>query len=164
MAVATKLTKTLQKKICEGVLAGNYPVTAAKAAGISHQTYYNWMERGKSGEEPFDAFAEAVEHAEAVAEREMVEIVREAASTKQWAAAMTWLERRHSDRWSRHDMIRQEHSGPGGSPLPATISVPPKLRDALVTIAHDILGNDRGSTNTALAGDSNASRTSEDGK
>ncbi|GAI16875.1 unnamed protein product, partial [marine sediment metagenome] len=43
----------------------NYAVVARQAAGISEKTYYNWLVKGKRGEEPFLQFLQLTRQAEA---------------------------------------------------------------------------------------------------
>jgi hypothetical protein len=88
--------------ILESVAAGNYFETAAAAAGISRQTLSEWLQRGETGEQPFKVFADALKRAEARAEAEAVHNVRKAGlDPRFWAAEMTYLERRHPDRYAR---------------------------------------------------------------
>ena len=123
----TKLTPQIIDEIEYLVGGGNYISTACQAVGINHQTYYNWLERGEKGEEPYFAFVEALKRAEAKAEAARVarveaagiggNLMRKKTITKpdgtviedeqwsqpQWLADMTHLERRHPDRWGRKD-------------------------------------------------------------
>jgi len=95
------------QQFLEAIGDGNYIETAAKLAGLSKVTVYEWLKRGQAGEAAYVAFANAVERAEARAEAKMVANVRRASELPQfWAAAATHLERRHPDRWSK----RQEDS------------------------------------------------------
>ena len=93
------------QQFLEAVGEGNYIETAAKLAGITKQSVYEWIKRGQSGEpgtEAFRVFADAVEKAEARAEAKMLANVRRASELPQfWAAGMTVLERRHPDRWGK---------------------------------------------------------------
>ena len=92
---------TLQQFL-EAVGEGNYIETAAKLAGITKQSVYEWIKRGEAGERPFDTFADAVKEAEARAEAKMLANVRKASELPQfWAAGMTVLERRHPERWGK---------------------------------------------------------------
>ncbi|KKL63819.1 hypothetical protein LCGC14_2171240, partial [marine sediment metagenome] len=84
----------------------NYITTACQAVGISTPSYYEWLSKG---ERDFDggvdsiyaAFFNAIKRAEAQAELNMVDVVREAAVVKrEWLPAMTHLSRRHRERWS----------------------------------------------------------------
>lgn len=106
----TKLTPETQSRIVQAIRGGNYIEVAARYAGIDPVTFWNWMKRGETGEEPFLNFFNAIKDAEALSEAEAVAQVRLASrDPKNWAAGMTWLERRFQQRWSRTD--RQEHSG-----------------------------------------------------
>ena len=90
------------QQFLEAIGDGNYIETAAKLAGLSKVTVYEWLKRGQAGEAAYVAFANAVERAEARAEAKMVANVRRASELPQfWAAAATHLERRHPDRWSK---------------------------------------------------------------
>ena len=113
----TKCTATVTKAMADCIRKGNYISTACALAGVSYQSYSNWMERGGFDSEadtksPYVAFFEAVKKAESDAESEMVEAVRKAAGagSQHWAAAMTWLERRHPDRWGKRERQEVQHS------------------------------------------------------
>ena len=80
MARATKLTSKLQAAIVERVQAGNFPEVAAQCEGVSSTAFYEWMQRGRSGEEPFAEFAESITRARAEAEAKALREVREAHS------------------------------------------------------------------------------------
>jgi hypothetical protein len=81
---------------------GNYPEVAAELAGVSLRTLQNWIKRGEDGEAPFDAFMRAVKRASAMAEHvEMGKVRKAGADPRFWAASMTYLERRHPERWAR---------------------------------------------------------------
>ena len=81
---------------------GNYIETAADLAGITKKTIYEWLKRGDTGDEPYKSFRDAVKRAAARAEAAEVQKVRRAGEDPRfWAASMTYLERRHPDRWAR---------------------------------------------------------------
>jgi hypothetical protein len=129
----SKLTKERRDLFVTAIREGNYVETAAAVAGISKTSIYNWMARGreaKSGE--FFAFLEAVKEAEAFAERTAVGQVRRAGATdtRNWAAAMTFLERRFRDRWARPAQTTEPVGG-GRDILPPG---PPDLTDEPVVI------------------------------
>jgi hypothetical protein len=93
-------------KLLESLAAGNYLETAAHAAGLAPVTVYNWKKRGEAGEEPYATFVQAVKRAEADAEIEAIQRVRAAGKLPQfWAAEMTFLERRHPERWGRRTEV-----------------------------------------------------------
>ena len=110
----TKLTPELQAKLCEYLATGCYVCTACALVGISDQTLSNWKQRGAAGEEPYLGFVDAIKDAEARAEARAVALVQKA-MVDDWKAAMTWMERKFPDRWSRNE--RREISGPGGGPV-----------------------------------------------
>ena len=104
----TKLTPEVQERIVQVIRAGNYAEVAAQCAGIGEATFYRWLQRAE--EEPsgkYAEFREAIKKAEAEAHAEAVAQVRLAAR-ENWAAGMTWLERKYPSKWGRFD--RTEHS------------------------------------------------------
>lgn len=107
----TKLTPKVHECVVASIRAGAYAEQAAKAAGIAPSTYDDWIRRGEAGERPFSAFSEAIRAGEAEAEVAAVTILREAAQAGDWRAAAHYLERRHPERWGRHERQRAEHGG-----------------------------------------------------
>lgn len=122
----TKLNDDLKDQICKVVRAGNYIETAAAYAGLSKQTLYDWMKRGRREaeariegkpaqrrEEKYVRFLDAIEKALADSEIRDVAIVAKAA-TENWQAAAWKLERRNPGRWGR---VRHEITGKDGGPV-----------------------------------------------
>lgn len=98
------------QQLLQAVEDGNYIETAAELAGVAKQSVYNWIKRGEAGEEPYKAFMDAVKRAQARAEAAEVQKVRAAGKDPRfWAASMTFLERRHPDRWARRS---EDNSSP----------------------------------------------------
>lgn len=84
------------------ILDGNYVNVACELADISDETYRQWTKRAEAGETPFTALIGAVKRASAIAEMTEVGKVRKAGEDPRfWAASMTYLERRHPERWAR---------------------------------------------------------------
>jgi|ERR671915_865748 transposase len=85
---------------------GHYAKTAAETSGITEQTLYNWLKRGEDSERyPEHAtFLEAYRKAEATAEERAIKAIRDA-FPNDWRAAMTYLERRHPDRWAKRQNV-----------------------------------------------------------
>lgn len=82
--------------ILNALRVGNTRRASHQAAGVSHQTFYNWLEDG--------TFLEAVEHAEAEAElRFLGQVAKHAATSPQ--AAQWWLERRRPVDYRRTDGV-----------------------------------------------------------
>jgi hypothetical protein len=104
----TKCTPELTERICEYLASGCYVCTACQAVGISETTLGNWRARAAEGEEPYVTFVEATKEAEAKAELRALALVQKA-MPENWAAAMTWMERKFPARWSRGE--RREISG-----------------------------------------------------
>ncbi len=100
-----RCTADMTRKICETILKGNFPDTAALARGISVQTFNEWMTRGKLKEEPFASFLASVTRACATSESEMVDNIRigdeKGAGFGPAKAALELLGRRNPKRWSQ---------------------------------------------------------------
>lgn len=102
----TDLTPELQKVIVDAITRGNYAITAIRLAGITEPTYYDWLKRGAAGDEPYAAFAAAVEHAGAKAED--AAMLKSQSAAPGWQAHMTFLERRFHQRWGQKDALYDE--------------------------------------------------------
>lgn len=104
MGRKTKLTPALQDRICDFIRKGNYVQVACAACGVSEAAYYDWLQRGdeqqSDGGGIYAEFLEAIKATEAEAETMLLSMVVDAAP-KNWAAAMTVLERRHSAKWAQ---------------------------------------------------------------
>ena len=96
----TKCTPELTERICEYLASGCYVCTACQLVGIGTSTLQEWQTKGAAGEEPYAAFTAAIKEAEAKAEARAVALVQKA-MVDDWKAAMTWMERKFPDRWSR---------------------------------------------------------------
>jgi transposase len=104
---AKKLTPQRVKTILANIAAGGYILQSCIAAGVSARQYRRWLKRGEAEPDSVYAeFAELAERAQAIAEARLVRYVQVAAEDpKNWAAAMTLLERRHPERWGRRDRV-----------------------------------------------------------
>jgi hypothetical protein len=109
MASRNKFTPEIADTIIQHVRDGNYFQTAARAAGIHRDTLYSWLSAGAEGDPRYVEFHGRLREAEALAEIDAVAKVREA--KQGWQAHMTFLERRHSERWSRAERAGQEPRG-----------------------------------------------------
>lgn len=111
MAHPGKLTPERQKTLVDAIRHGHYYETACAYAGISYQTFRNWVqlsEHAKNGR--YFEFFEAITRAEAEAENRAVQLWQ-AAMEKDWRAAQMFLERRRPDRWGKQDKIGLMHEG-----------------------------------------------------
>jgi transposase len=88
-----------RERILELLRAGNYREPACTAAGVPRRTFYNWLVRGATGEEPYATFAREVAAAESAAEISALGNVRSAAE-KDWKADAWYLGRKHPERWA----------------------------------------------------------------
>ncbi len=109
----SKLTTELRKEICDLIGEGSYAVVAAQAVGIAESTYYLWKRRGQADLDAdettiYSEFSQSLKKAECEVEMKAVACVLDAAENGKWVAAMTFLERRWPQRWSRGE--RREHS------------------------------------------------------
>lgn len=108
MAAALLLSPQLADSLVEAIRAGVPIEVAARAAGVSHETIYEWIRSAQRGTwhagvavEPATlkiivAFAERVARAQAEREAEAVQRIREYTDVKgntDWRAEAWWLER-----------------------------------------------------------------------
>lgn len=114
----TKLTPELQAKIVSAIAAGNYMETAAAYAGISRDSLYEWLKRGRKErlrieagmpknrrETRYAEFSEAVEKSMAQAEVADIAVIGMAAASGQWQAAAWRLERKYPEKYGRRDRM-----------------------------------------------------------
>jgi len=125
----------LIEKLVQALKIGNHIHVACDFAGISPHTVSHWLRRGareqmraddekikmqwnrpryRRVEVPYVKFSREIQQALAFAEVRLATSVSKAAE-ENWIAAMTMLERRYPERWSR--MQRSEISGAGGGPV-----------------------------------------------
>ncbi len=103
----TSLTPEVQATILAAIEAGNFKATAAQLAGIHRDTLHGWEQRGAAGEEPFKAFSDALQRAEAIAETALLASIRGAQAAivgvsgpEPWQAKAWVMERRWPKRWA----------------------------------------------------------------
>jgi len=113
-AANSKRTPETIERICEALRAGNTRKASAHGAGISHETFYRWIEDPD--------VRERVQKAEAEAEKRAVRIIQDA-MPKTWQSAAWWLERRRPD-WR----LEAKHQDPDSQP--GVIEVPAEKPDA----------------------------------
>jgi len=108
----TKLTPEIQKVIVDAISAGGFIETAVTLAGVSKDTFYQWLKRGnreKSG--IYRDFTDSIKKALATAETHYMALIGRAAKT-QWQAAAWMLERRFRHNWAKSE---QSIKGPTSS-------------------------------------------------
>ncbi len=103
------LDDEMETRICNLIRAGNYIDTAARVAGVSKASLYEWFKRAHRGEQPFAKFLDAVERASSEAEASNVARIMLAA-TEHWQAAAWWLERTKPKKYGRKIEISEEEN------------------------------------------------------
>lgn len=121
----TKLTPQVHEKIVRAVRAGSFFSTACLHAGVSPETGWEWLRRGRGEDERrktplYAAFAEDIARANADAElRAQTQLV--VAGQQDWRANLAYLERRFPERWAlrRYEVQmaqNDEWEGPPATP------------------------------------------------
>ena len=100
-----KLTHEVQEALVKALRLGNFRGPAARFAGISSRTLYEWLKIGeKQHQGKFRVLLSAVRKAEADAEVAMVARLMEHAK-KDTRAVQFYLERKHAARWGKRDRV-----------------------------------------------------------
>jgi len=104
MARPTKLTKELQQQIGENVALGMTCALSAASAGITYQTFNDWLKKGKnskSGE--YFAFYNHIQKCNSDAALKCLQRLKEAVDAGDCRVAMWILERRFVKSYGRRD-------------------------------------------------------------
>lgn len=109
MGRPSKLNAELIINIQNWLRMGYFVEDAARMAGISKVTLYNWLSKGRDDrdagiESLHSDFLNSLEKARAEAEGIFLNSIKTAASRGQWQAAAWWLERSF-DKWSKPQRI-----------------------------------------------------------
>ncbi len=148
----TKLTAAIQSRIVSAILAGNYLCVAAKFAGIPAETLSRWLTRGEQKPNSvYGKFHQAVKDAEAQAEVRVVAKLNQHME-ESWQACMTYLERKHPDRWGRKSKVEVTQKPP--EPPPAQIDLSKLSNQELALL--DKLSREYGGQAIPTAGGENA--------
>lgn len=107
------LDQELIARIAQMIRAGNYVEVACAAAGVSRQTFYNWLAEGEADKAApiYKEFRDRIDAARAEGEARNVALIAKAAAAS-WQAAAWMLERQYPDRWARPSQ-RQDDSDAG---------------------------------------------------
>lgn len=97
MGRTSKRSPEREQAILNALRIGNTRRAAAAAGEVDQNTFYRWLEDG--------TFRDAVEKAEAEAERRFLGNVAKAAAGNNWQAAAWWLERRKHEDYARRDKV-----------------------------------------------------------
>ena len=93
----SKYTQEIVDRICYSLSQGNTRTTAAICAGISKETFYQYLNE-------FPDFSDAIKRAEEQAVEHYVNVIH-AASGQTWQAAAWYLERRRPADFSKQDKV-----------------------------------------------------------
>jgi hypothetical protein len=105
MARPTKLTHEIQQKIGDGVSLGLTYALAANSAGVTYQTFNQWMQRGKNSTSgKYFEFAQYIQKCNADAARALLECLNVAAKAGNCTVCMWILERRFPE-----DFVRRQY-------------------------------------------------------
>lgn len=108
MARPSKLTPELQQRLIQAISIGSSLASACAYAGVSYKVFREWMIRGeRESSGKYCEFREAVRHAEARTEIELVAAWRSHCKTN-WRACAEFLSRRFPDRWSPSHTVKLE--------------------------------------------------------
>lgn len=110
MARPTKLDAATTEKLVQAIRVGATYQLACKYAGITYQTFLNWMKRGEDQQSgAWRDFYDAMTHAEGQAAITWLAVIEKAAA-KDYRAAAWKLERRYPHEYGR-TVQETEHSG-----------------------------------------------------
>jgi len=102
----------VQQIIVNAIGLGASYSDAAQAAGVSYETFNEWMKAGanaKSGK--FLQFSEAVRKEEADAALRHLTVINNAAAKGDWKASLEWLRRRRRQEWGDTLHVDMEQKG-----------------------------------------------------
>ena len=106
-----KLTPETTKTICDKIQQGITAKEASITSGITEQTFYNWIQKGKEAKSgKYFEFFESIKKAEAELKASYEKIVKDAGE-KTWTAAAWYLERKYPDEYGKKADYKLEHTG-----------------------------------------------------
>lgn len=114
MGRPTACTEAVTEKVCQALAVGASDRDAAEFAGITADSFRNWLKRAEQGEEPFATFSAKVRQARAGLRVGLAAKVIQAAKADAKFAHKVLLTLPGTD-WGR--LERVEQSGPGGAPM-----------------------------------------------
>lgn len=107
MSRPSKLDERVAERIVQATRKGLPRRRAARLAGIHPATLFDWLARGRAGEQPYADFADRIKSAEIEGEESLVDLLREHA-VETWQAAAWLLERRFPARYSLKQRVSHE--------------------------------------------------------
>jgi len=105
----TLLTQNTQDIIVAAIEKGLYIESACALADVSKQTYYNWIERARKGEDPYIYLLDGIQKAEATHKERCLAHLEAAAKAgpQHWTAAAWQLERRYKAEYGQQMPAQQ---------------------------------------------------------
>jgi hypothetical protein len=116
----TRCTAQLQAQFCEALAECHTIKGACVAARISESTFYLWLAKGMTGEEPYLEFLELVQLARA---RGRVALVESIITDKDWRAKAWYLERTWPEDFgpvAHRFMVKEVPQAPPPAPIITT--------------------------------------------
>ena len=118
----TKLNPELTKQICEYIKQGLYLKDACALCDISHQTYYNWLDRADMGEKLYIEFVEATKRAEAEDKAARIADAQvKAVKRNSWEENWRYLEARYPQQYAKHEVIHNTNQAEGMRAITALV-------------------------------------------
>ena len=106
MARPSKLTPEVQAAVVQAIGLGATYLDAAQAAGISYETFNEWM---KNGTGKFLQFSEAVRKEQSAAVLRHLAVMNNAAAKGDWKASERWLRMYRPAEWN--EKMEVNHGG-----------------------------------------------------
>jgi hypothetical protein len=96
----TKLTPAVQELIMQALSVGATHRITCEYAGISQETLYTWLDKGREGKEPYLEFFEQFTRTQGRTAVKWLAQIEQAASQGDWRALAWKLERRYPQEFS----------------------------------------------------------------
>ena len=106
MARPSKLTPEVQETIVKAIGLGASYLDAANAAGISYDTFNDWMNNGTG---KYLQFSEAIRKEQSAAVLRHLSIINSAAAKGDWKASERWLRMYRPTEWN--EKMEVNHGG-----------------------------------------------------
>jgi len=132
-------TPEVQSSLIESAKQGIFAIDACKRAGISKDTLYYWLQRGRGGAEPFVQFAKDYDAAEIQCE---TGALKKILSSDDPRALQWFLERRHSGKWGYKIRLELQNQLEAKLDLIAAALPRHKYGDAYEVVLRIISGDD----------------------
>ena len=108
-----KISRAVIDTICDFISKGASYETAAKAAGVSRRTLYNWLERAETEGGIYAEFRDRIDTQSAQTNVELTELIKKCAiENKDWKAAEALLRARLPHEWNRA-VVQHNHQHQG---------------------------------------------------